>query len=125
MLIDYNRLAQDREYFSQVINDIQEKITDVNEISKLESVLANKQANSEIDPINASILTGVLRTQREAIIETRKQTKSARQKEGRQLTMSPTSASGHRGMVSMVLIVSSVAMTAVLYALLWIAHITK
>lgn len=43
----------------------------------------------------------------------------------KKLTLSPTSVSGRRGTISIILIIASVAVTTAMYTLLWIAQITK
>ena len=43
----------------------------------------------------------------------------------KKLSLSPTSVSSRRGMVSLIILVASIAATTALYTLLYIAHITK
>lgn len=138
-MIDYSRI-KDPEYFKNTLEDINH-ITDPNMLANLLKILSIKISNKEVDPIDANMLLSTIKNRNHVLTEARKNRGTARgntnspsdlnyyqendNSGGRQMALSPTSVSNRNGAASIILIIAGVAVTTVMYTLLWIANFIK
>ena len=139
-MIDYSRI-NDPEYFKNVLTEINE-ITDRKATENLLKVLSAQIANKNVNPIEANMLLSAL-SNRNKVLSNKKQPRNdadydtansggttnewqeMTNTQEKKLSLSPTSVSNRSGSISLILIIAGVAITSVMYTLLWIASVAK
>lgn len=129
-MIDYTRLASDRDYFNQEIENIR-TLSDNRVLSNELKMLSLNLYEKKIDPVDAKIVLSAIKN-RQAILSGKVRAmreNSGSTDGGRTMYLAPksgsTSVSNRVGTVSTILLVGSVVTTLVMYALLAFAHFIK